>query len=1124
MNTFWKILELEETKDLNEIKNAYRTKLLSVNPEDDTEGFKELRTAYETALGWANSSVLTEKETEEDINKEASPVGEWMNMVREIYANFSKRVDEHSWEILMKEEVCIHLDTCNEVKDALLTFLMDHFRLPHKVYKVLDDFFHFVEEKKELYEKYPGNFIDFIERSVLNEDFLNYSLFDGEEEADYDAFISCYYELKGCLEEGDTDKPKDLISRCKDFFIYHPYLLVEEARFHVKKKEFDKAAEILMSLHKEYQEDVYILYFLAEILHMKGDIEEAIKYFEKLLVLSPNHYSGKLGVADCLYNLGEYEKSKEHYINILDTYPSDNYGNEGMMKVNEILIEKYKVEYTEHPEKLEIGLELGWCLYQNLRYQECIVLLDNIKPDEEHNTEYCNLLGRSLLYHDEYERALLYLPIWLKGLENITDTASEELKIKKKRIGYANYTISNAYYGLAEETKENNGKGSEADYLNKALEYVLHAVEKEKEIIQRLAYQNQKTRILFQLERYEACVDECDKIIQESESYYPAIVCRQEAYFKLEHFQNVIDDFRLAVGIYSKDAKPYLLAVKTYMEFDRYEDALLILKQAEENQVTSNELTLLKVKALRCTAKSEEDTKNAYHLLYELLEKVKNDTNGLERTGDLWFESALCYKDLHQLSNALDDINLAIRYNPSESDYIYCKGNILFEMENFKDAQNIYNILLKNHPDNSNVLFKLGRTFELLKDRKSALDLYLRVLKLNAEHSTVNHYIAEIYENMGEEEEDSNYIEKALGHRNKQIEVNPNDYYYIERGLTLAELERFYDAIEDYKRAIEINTDSPYPYNNIGILYKYQEQYEEAITYYKEAIKHMNNEKTSLPYNNMASCYIVLGQYELAEECYKENLKLFPGKESSYTLLAQLYRRMKLFDKAVSCYQEAITSLPKEKKADLLVEIAETYEESKNEKKALYYYKNALRNADNYAFIYKSLGGFYFYSKSNYRKAIKYYKKALEIFGSDSDETIECLYAIGEAYYYQGNKKKSEEAANNVLNLYYKKYNSTQKYVSFNGFEAARCFNIGRIYILLGNVQKAKELFERMTTCRKCNSCKYKDCFEAIIGKGMISEREGNIKKAVSYYNEALSYDVNNSFCRYAIRRLEKFV
>lgn len=52
------ILGIEETRDEDEIRAAYRKLLLTSNPEDDAEGFKRLRRAYEEAVGYARTPAM----------------------------------------------------------------------------------------------------------------------------------------------------------------------------------------------------------------------------------------------------------------------------------------------------------------------------------------------------------------------------------------------------------------------------------------------------------------------------------------------------------------------------------------------------------------------------------------------------------------------------------------------------------------------------------------------------------------------------------------------------------------------------------------------------------------------------------------------------------------------------------------------------------------------------------------------------------------------------------------------------------------------------------------------------------------------------------------------------------
>ena len=84
MNDFFNTLGIEATKEEKEIKKAYREKLHIVNPEDDPNGFKILREAYEEALKYA-------RQKEDEKEKRLSPVEDFIFRCEQLYKDVYKR-------------------------------------------------------------------------------------------------------------------------------------------------------------------------------------------------------------------------------------------------------------------------------------------------------------------------------------------------------------------------------------------------------------------------------------------------------------------------------------------------------------------------------------------------------------------------------------------------------------------------------------------------------------------------------------------------------------------------------------------------------------------------------------------------------------------------------------------------------------------------------------------------------------------------------------------------------------------------------------------------------------------------------------------------------------------------
>ena len=130
----FEILGIGPTRDEESIRAAYRSRLTSVNPEDDPQGFMRLRGAYEEAVKYArtpegeavNSALWME---------ELGPEGEFLRRLADVYGFLPRRLDEAEWIGLLREPVLASLDGGEQAKWGLFSFLAEHYRLPARIWK-----------------------------------------------------------------------------------------------------------------------------------------------------------------------------------------------------------------------------------------------------------------------------------------------------------------------------------------------------------------------------------------------------------------------------------------------------------------------------------------------------------------------------------------------------------------------------------------------------------------------------------------------------------------------------------------------------------------------------------------------------------------------------------------------------------------------------------------------------------------------------------------------------------------------------------------------------------------------------------------------------------------------------
>src|SRR5271170_8218433 len=126
-------------------------------------------------------------------------------------------------------------------------------------------------------------------------------------------------------------------------------------------------------------------------------------------------------------------------------------------------------------------------------------------------------------------------------------------------------------------------------------------------------------------------------------------------------------------------------------------------------------------------------------------------------------------------------------------------------------------------------------------------------------------------------------LNTAVSLYSQSIETFPTAEAYTFRGWAFRSFGRIDDAIEECKRAIQVDPDFGNPYNDIGSYLIQLGRYDEAIPWLEQAIEAKRYEPRHFPYYNLGRAYLAKGSINRASELFKQSLEIEPR----YTLARQ---------------------------------------------------------------------------------------------------------------------------------------------------------------------------------------------------------------------------------------------
>lgn len=222
--------------------------------------------------------------------------------------------------------------------------------------------------------------------------------------------------------------------------------------------------------------------------------------------------------------------------------------------------------------------------------------------------------------------------------------------------------------------------------------------------------------------------------------------------------------------------------------------------------------------------------------------------------------------------------------------------------------------------------------------------------------------------------------------------------------------EQYQEAFDALIKSIQLEPHRCIPHYHLGLLSEKINDFPQAIQAYRQAIS--LNSKYLDAYNNLGNVFSTHGELEKAEEVYRQALERVPNSFGTYINLGNILVAQNKIDEGIKVYQQALELNPKN--PDIYYNLSLAYElqedqlnQCLNLGNSFYYkeeYESAIDSYQQYQVIENGSPQFYinfadcFRQLDQYEEALKIYEKGIEIHQNYSElyyYYIESLKACG---------------------------------------------------------------------------------------------------------------------------------
>jgi tetratricopeptide (TPR) repeat protein len=291
------------------------------------------------------------------------------------------------------------------------------------------------------------------------------------------------------------------------------------------------------------------------------------------------------------------------------------------------------------------------------------------------------------------------------------------------------------------------------------------------------------------------------------------------------------------------------------------------------------------------------------------------------------------------LDEAVESANVALRLNPGLAPVQVALGRIHTSQGNYDLAFVALETALSIDPNDAEANQSMAKVYERQGRLPDAEASFQKALALNPESLLIRDSYANFLSRQSQFEEAARQwrtviraapdhfgalvnlgsvlteigkISEAITMYERSIEIRPTYMAYSNLGTANGRAERYEEAVEAFKKALELDDSDWLAWGNLAYVYSWMngmdtqtiETFEHAIQL-AEAARQQNPRDSYIP-SDLALYYAKTGQPELALQRLETAVTLSPDSGEILTAAAEAYEQMGQRDKAIELAQKAL--------------------------------------------------------------------------------------------------------------------------------------------------------------------------------------------------------------------------